>query len=383
MARRRTVDSPLHGGRAPRWLFERMEALAGEIVRLMVLEAGPVEVLRRLADPWWFQAFGCVLGFDWHASGLTTVTCGALKAAYARMGADFGLTVAGGKGRTSRKTPDDIAAACMRSGLDAAPLVRTSRLVAKVDSAAVQDGFQLYHHTFFFDDAGNWCVVQQGMNEATSRARRYHWLSETVTDFTCEPHAGIVQEEAPPPGAAFPVLNLVAEEGADNRRCQAEISRLPPAELERLFRPEFVLPDHHGLDVSPFREAHLRKLVRSLHEAQSRDFTALLELQGVGPKAVRSLALLAEVIYGKPPSFRDPARYSFAHGGKDGIPFPVRTAEYDRNIAVLRETVDSAKIGHYEKTRARQRLARVAAGAGGAAGAGRASVSRAAGARAD
>ncbi len=362
MAQRRTIDSPLHGGRAPRWLFERMEGLAGEIVRLMILDAGPVEVLRRLADPWWFQAFGCVLGFDWHASGLTTVTCGALKAACARLGGDFGITVAGGKGRTSRKTPDEIAEACMRSGLDATPLVRTSRLVAKVDSAAVQDGFQLYHHTFFFDRLGNWCVVQQGMNDATSRARRYHWLSETVTDFTCEPHVGIVQEYAPPPGAAFPVLNLVAEEGADNRRCQAELSRLAPAELEKLFRPELVLPAHHGLDASPFRDAHLRKLVQSLHEAQSRDFTALLELQGVGPKAVRSLALIAEVVYGKPPSFRDPARYSFAHGGKDGIPFPVKTTEYDRNIAILRETVDSAKIGHYEKTRALQRLARVAEG---------------------
>ena len=363
MAQRRTIDSPLHGGRAPRWLFERMEGLAGEIVRLMILDAGPVEVLRRLADPWWFQAFGCVLGFDWHASGLTTVTCGALKAACARLGGDFGITVAGGKGRTSRKTPDEIAEACMRSGLDATPLVRTSRLVAKVDSAAVQDGFQLYHHTFFFDRLGNWCVVQQGMNDATSRARRYHWLSETVTDFTCEPHVGIVQEYAPPPGAAFPVLNLVAEEGADNRRCQAELSRLAPVELEKLFRPELVLPAHHGLDASPFRDAHLRKLVQSLHEAQSRDFTALLELQGVGPKAVRSLALIAEVVYGKPPSFRDPARYSFAHGGKDGIPFPVKTTEYDRNIAILRETVDSAKIGHYEKTRALQRLARVAEGA--------------------
>ncbi len=360
MAQRRTVDSPLHTGRAPRWLFERMDALAGEIVRLMVLQAGPAEVLRRLADPWWFQAFGCVLGFDWHASGLTTVTCGALKAAFTRMGEDFGIVVAGGKGRTSRKTPDEIADACMRSGQDAGPLVRTSRLVAKVDSAAVQDGFQLYHHSFFFDRIGNWCVVQQGMNDATSRARRYHWLSESVTDFTCEPHAGIVQESAPGPAGAFPILNLVAEEGADNRRCQAELSRLPAPELEKLFRPELVLPAHHGLDVSPFRDAHLRKLVQSLHEAQSPDFTSVLEIQGVGPKAVRSLALIAEVIYGKTPSFRDPARYSFAHGGKDGIPFPVKTVEYDRNIAVLRETVNGAKIGHYDKMHALQRLARIA-----------------------
>jgi uncharacterized protein len=361
MAQRRTVDSPLHHGRAPRWLFERMDALAGEIVRLMVLDAGPAEVLRHLADPWWFQAFGCVLGFDWHASGLTTVTCGALKAAATRLGADFGLVVAGGKGKTSRKTPDEITEACMQSGLDATPLVRTSRLVAKVDSAAVQDGFELYHHSFFFDRAGNWCVVQQGMNDATSRARRYHWLSETVADYTCEPHAGIVQESPPPPGAAVPILNLVASECADNRTCQAELSRLPPAELAKLFRPELVLPAHHGLDVSPFRDAHLKKLVASLSARQAPDFTALLEIQGVGPKAVRSLALIAEVIYGKAPSFRDPARFSFAHGGKDGIPFPVRTDEYDRNIALLRETVNSAKLGYYEKTRALERLGRAAA----------------------
>jgi len=354
MVSRRTADSPLHGGRAPAWLFRRMTALAGEIVRLLVLEYGPEEVLRRLADPWWFQAFGCVLGFDWHASGLTTVTCGALKEAYRRLGEDFAVVVAGGKGRASRKTPEEITEACMRSGADGERLVGISRLTAKVDSAAVQDGYQLYHHTFFFLSEEKWCVVQQGMNEEAGFARRYHWLSETVEDFTCEPHEGIAGGEK-----RGTVLNLVAREGAENREAQVSLTRLPPEELEKLIGPEFVLPRHHRLSVAPLRGERLRKAARKLHEAGAADFTSLLRIEGVGAKTLRSLALTAEIVYGKPPSFRDPALFSYAHGGKDGIPFPVDRETYDRNVEILRQAVEKARIGHYEKVRALRRMARL------------------------
>lgn len=332
-----------------------MESLAGEIVRLIVLEFGPGEILRRLSDPWWFQAFGCVLGFDWHASGLTTVTCGAIKAACQRLGDDFGIFVAGGKGRASRKTPQEIVEACMLRGGDGTRLVETSRLVAKVDSAAVQDGYELYHHTFCFAPDGSWCVVQQGMNEETGFARRYHWLSEQVVDFTCEPHSGIVQ--AAGSASKRPVLNLVAREGAASRQGQVELSHLDPAELERFLGPEFTLPEHHGLDATPFRGERLRQLAVRLHEARAEDFTGILKIQGVGAKALRSLALVAEVTYGAPPSFRDPALFSFAHGGKDRIPFPVNREEYDRNIEVLAEALNRAKVGYYDKVRALKRLA--------------------------
>jgi hypothetical protein len=247
----------------------------------------------------------------------------------------------------------------MQSGQDGSGLVATSRLVAKVDSAAVQDGYQLYHHTFCFTPGGSWCVVQQGMNDGAGLARRYHWLSETVTDFACEPHSGIVQGR---PAAPAAVLNLVAREGEESRRGQVALSRLEPAELARFLGPEFTLPAHHGLDVNPFRGKRLAHVAAALHEAQAEDFTGLLSVSGVGAKALRSLAFVAEVVYGAPPSFRDPAVYSHAHGGKDGIPFPVQREEYDRNIDVLREAVNRAKLGHYDKAKALKRLARTVSG---------------------
>jgi len=356
MVTRRTIDSPLHGGRAPRWLFERMVRLAREIVRLVVLQYGPEELLRRLGDPWWFQAFGCVLGFDWHASGLTTVTCGALKTAVSQEGDSLGLVVAGGKGKAALRTPEEITEASLKLGTDGENLVRTSRLVAKVDSAALQDGFQVYHHTFCFTERGTWCVVQQGMNEQTGYARRYHWLCERVEDFTCEPHSGILQGAGSTAGA---VLNLVAREGQANRDAQVALTRLNPDKLEELLSSELTLPREHGLALTPFRRETLKRLTRRLHEKQAEDYASVLEVRGVGAKALRALALVAQIVHGKPPSYRDPAIFAYAHGGKDGVPFPVDRQVYDSTIEALRETVNKAKLGYYEKNKALKRLAKL------------------------
>ena len=356
MPRRGVAQLPLHGGKAPRWLFARMKKLAGAIAEAVCHEFGPDELLDKLADPYWFQAFGCVLGFDWHSSGLTTVACGALKDALSDRGKDLGVYVAGGKGRASRKTPAEIetfAAAASRT-LDVPRLVYASRMSAKVDSAAVQDGYQLYHHMFCFTDAGNWAVVQQGMNEATRLARRYHWLGSAVEDFVSEPHKGIAAEET------HPLLNMVAAESEDSRRASSSVARLHPDEVLKTFEslPLLELPARHellvGEDVHP---KHLRKILITTYESRPENFERLLAMPGVGAKTVRSLALIGELIYGAKPSFRDPARFSFAHGGKDGIPFPVDRRTYDRSLTVLNESISRAKLGHSERLRALEALA--------------------------
>ena len=362
----------------------------------IVHEYGPEEMLRRLADPWWFQALGCVLGFDWHSSGVTTVTCGALKEAQKRLGPDLGIIVAGGKGATSRKAPQEIAAAADRHSIPAGDkLIYASRMSAKVDSAAVQDGYQLYHHCFFFTPGGAWCVVQQGMSDAKGKARRYHWLGETVNDFVCEPHAAVQNLSAA--GAetdiASPqlVLNMVAEEAAANRRASSELVREDPERLLRFIReqsgePTLFAPNHHPVLPQDVNLARLEKIVRVAHERHPRDFETLLGTPAVGPATIRSLALIAELIYDAPVSRRDPAQknncaltelsksadskrgerkwadYSLAHGGKDGFPFPVDRKTYDRNIAVLSDAVRRARIGETAKTDALRRLARVEQG---------------------
>ncbi|KPK79215.1 MAG: hypothetical protein AMJ81_13600 [Phycisphaerae bacterium SM23_33] len=387
--KRRIAQLPLHRGKAPAWLFQRMKRLAGAITMAVVDAFGPGEMLRRLADPWWFQAFGCALGFDWHSSGLTTVTCGAVKEAAKACGDDLGILVAGGKGATSRKTPAEIAAAADRLAITAGErLVYASRTAAKVDSAAVQDGFQVYHHSFFFTPGGAWCVVQQGMNEAAGLARRYHWLGESVEDFVCEPHNAIsdlsdAAARTRPEAPALPLLNMVAWEAGDNRAASAAIVRDKPekvvAELARLTEgPTLFLPDHHPVLGADVNLPRLERILRRAHGLDPKNFESLLGVSGLGPATIRALSLLAELIYEAPASHRDPAQpapaagvspavpkyadYSFAHGGKDGHPFPVDRATYDRSIAVLTEAVRKARIGDPEKTGALRRLGRLAAG---------------------
>ena len=387
--KRRVAQLPLHTGQAPPWLFKRMTRLAAAVTMAIVEEFGPDEMLRRLADPWWFQALGCVLGFDWHSSGLTTVTCGAMKQAAKTCGADLGILVAGGKGSVSRKTPNEIATASDRYGIGQADrLVYASRMSAKVDSAAVQDGFALYHHAFFYTPGGTWCVVQQGMNTTTRWARRYHWLGEILDDFVCEPHAAIQNMRDEPAAPArrrqLLLLNMVADEAAANRAATAELVTQHPDWLKQQIAdltegPTLFAPARHRVlpaDVNPKR---LEQIVVAAHEQHPRDFETLLGLQGVGAAAVRSLSLLAEVIFQAPPSHRDPADppaadpphegaetrrwadYSYAHGGKDGTPFPVDRTTYDRNIAVLTDAVRRARVGENEKFHALKRLAGVSA----------------------
>ena len=356
MARHTGIASlPLHTGKAPPWLFARMAMLSREILTYVVAEFGAPEVLRRLSDPFWFQAFGCVLGFDWHSSGVTTTVCGAVKDGL-RGGVDreLGLFAAGGKGATSRKTPAQVTEACERIGLDAAPLVHASRTAAKVDSAAVQDGYQLYHHAFFFTARGEWCVVQQGMSDETRTARRYHWLSEHVTSFVDEPHEAVCCD------ARGATLNLVADESEGVRRGSVELALQPPdATLREMAKiPALEMPARHTLfpelDVG---SRHLRKILTTTYERAPKDFESLLGIEGVGPKTLRALSLTSEVVHGTPASVRDPARFAFAHGGKDGTPFPVDRETYDRTIEILGLAVNRAKVDRSERVKAFRRLA--------------------------
>ena len=345
---------PLHGGKAPKWLFDRMSQLAPAIAEVIVLEQGRPAFLQRLSDPHWFQAFGCVLGFDWHSSGVTTTVCGALKEGLSRHGDELGIFVAGGKGKASRKTPMELQGFGDKLGIDGARLAYSSRMAAKVDSAAVQDGFGIYHHSFFLTSDGEWAVVQQGMRDADGTARRYHWLGSAVKDFVNEPHAAVASEAR---GDA--VLNMVAAESSGARDASTEFARQAPRQVDReLARViTMALPSRHWVDIRrDINPAHLRKILLSTYEASPRTFENLLAVPGVGPKAVRALALVADVVYGTPASMRDPARFSFAHGGKDGHPYPVNRAVYDGSIDWLREAVNKAKIGRSEQLSALKRL---------------------------
>ena len=348
-----TADLPLHGGRAPRWLFERMTLLAREMTLAVLSNEGTPGLMHRLADPVWFQAFGCVLGFDWHSSGLTTTACGALKEGLRDLSGETGLHVAGGKGKTSRKTPQEIESACWVTGQDAAPLVRASRLSAKVDSAAVQDGFQVYHHSFFFTNDGSWAVVQQGMNTDSGMARRYHWLPPERFDW--DPHAAVAGEPTQQ------VLNLVAAEGEANRTVAVELARENPMKLvnEITSLRSLSMPRHHDVRLDDLDPSRLGRVLLATYDRQPEDYTALLAVPGVGAKALRALALVAELTYGEPASVRDPVSYSFAHGGKDGTPYPVDRSTYDATIESLRRAVSETRAGHSEKSAALKRLAGV------------------------
>lgn len=335
-----------------------MSRLAREIISLMVIEFGPQEVLKKLSDPYWFQALGCVLGFDWHSSGLTTTTTGAIKEGIKDLQSELGLFVCGGKGATSRRTPDEIREDADRHALsvDAEKLVYASRMTAKVDSSAVQDGYQIYHHAFFFDKDGNWAVVQQGMNELTGMARRYHWLSSKMESFVVEPHTGVESEER----ASESVLNMVAREAEENRKVSAEIASEKPEkairEIEKI--RELELPRRHDVRMDDISPHYLKKILARTYERQPENFEQLLGIEGVGAKTIRALAMIGDLVYGAPVSRRDPAAYSFAHGGKDGTPYPVDRRGYDRSIEIVKKAVQRAKLGHTETAEAIKRLAR-------------------------
>jgi len=350
--RRGIVNLPLHYGKAPPWLFERMTALAREITRVLVVEFSPGEVLRRLSDPFWFQAFGCLLGFDWHSSGLTTTVCGALKEGMRDLEGETGIFVAGGKGKASRSTPQEIEVHCDRISVEPAPLIYASRMSAKVDSSALQDDYQLYHHTFVFTRQGEWCVIQQGMNPATRYARRYHWLGAGVCDFVCEPHQAICCD------TRGQVLNMVAHESRGSRAAVAALAREEPArviaEAEQIATLE--LPRRHHIAAGDLNTRHLHKILLKTYEQAPVDFEHVLGTPGVGPKTVRALSLMAELIYGEEPSFKDPARFSFAHGGKDGHPYPVDCSTYDCTIDYLKKGLWAAKVSRSEKLKAMERL---------------------------
>jgi len=346
-----------------------MVPLSREIIVFLASEFGRAEVLRRLSDPYWFQAFGCVLGFDWHSSGLTTTVCGALKEGLRGTENELGIYVAGGKGATSRKTPAEITAACEHLGREPDSLVYASRISAKVDNSAVQDGYQLYHHSFLFTREGEWCIVQQGMSDETSMARRYHWLSDNVQSYVNEPHAAICCDQP------APTLNLVAAESAEVRHASAGLAReKPQVTLEALGHvdipahsanpgelPFLELPRRHNVapafDINP---KYLEKVLLRTYERAPKDFESLLAIEGVGAKTLRALALTSELIYGKAPSHRDPARYSFAHGGKDGTPFPIDRKTYDKSIEVMHTALNAAKVDRTEKVKAFRRLAEFA-----------------------
>jgi len=370
MARRAgSADLPLHGGRVPKWLGERMTRLGAVISQAIILEYGRDELLRRLAHPFWFQSFGAVMGMDWHSSGITTSVIGALKRGLAPLAGELGLHVCGGRGNHSRRTPGELVAIGDRVGIDGAALATTSRLVAKVDSAAVQDGFDLYLHGFIVADDGHWVVVQQGMNGDRRQARRYHWLSEGLQSFVDEPHAAIDGIEQ---GV---IVNLTDRRAAASRQRQLDLlGEIGPdgvvRELARLADatstasraaaqpslPHLIMPAHH--DVRP-EDIVSRRLHANLAAAADRgpkDFADLLLVPGVGARTVRALAQVAEVVHGAPYRFSDPARFSLAHGGKDRHPYAVPLKVYDRTIGVLRSAIAKARLGHSEELAAIKRL---------------------------
>lgn len=364
-----SANLPLHGGRVPPWLARRMTRLGAVMSQAIVHHYGRDELLRRLAHPFWFQSFGAVMGMDWHSSGITTSVLGALKRGLAPLSRELGLHVCGGRGRHSRLTPGELLAIGERIGLDGAGLARSSRLVAKVDSAAIQDGYDLYLHGFIVADDGKWVVVQQGMNGEARQARRYHWLSEGMTSFVDRPHAaiegrrgGIIVDLTHKDAGASRLgqLDLLHALGPDG--ITRELARLegkdasPVPASDQLALPHLDMPGHH--DVRP-ADVNLRRLHGNLAAAADRgpeDFAELLLVPGVGARTVKALALVAEVVHGAPHRFADPARFSLAHGGKDRHPFPVPIKVYDETIRVLKSAVRQAKLGNDEELGAIQRL---------------------------
>ncbi len=347
------ANLPLHYGKVPPWLFGRMCQLAREITVVTVAEFSTGEMLRRLSDPFWFQAFGCVLGYDWHSSGVTTTVCGALKEGLRGLGRELGLFAAGGKGRTSRKTPTEIENTGHLLKINPSSLIYASRMSAKVDNSALQDGYQLYHHSFFFTKDGSWAVIQQGMNEVDRYARRYHWVGEKVSDFVCEPEAAICSQ------AKSTALNLVALESVKAREVITQVAteEKPDKIVGQLNKLKTLnLPRRSHISLEDIHPDRLSKIFLSAYEHKPKNFESLLALDGMGAKTLRALSLISELVYDTPVSLRDPASYSFAHGGKDGYPYPVDRKTYDNSIQFLTQALRKAKIGDSEKVEAFRRL---------------------------
>ncbi|MEM3519824.1 MAG: DUF763 domain-containing protein, partial [Candidatus Hadarchaeales archaeon] len=352
------AELPLHGGKCPPWLFSMMKKLGGEISALIIKEYGRKEFLHRLGDPFFFQALGCVLGYDWHSSGLTTVTMGALKEGIPK---DLGIAVCGGKGKISKKTPDEIERVAESFGYSSQEIERlkyASRMAAKVDNACIQDGYQLYHHCFVLSEDGEWAVVQQGMHERL--ARRYHWLSERVRSFVDEPHSGIAGDRM-----EAVVLDMTAKESEEARKVSVDLVNEKPQHFLSVFReagqrtidefsegksPEMKLKMPTGHMITKLSPRTLTALKRA-YEIRPENYEELVGIRGIGPAAIRALALVSEIVYGAPPSWRDPVKYSFAHGGKDGIPFPVDQKVYHQTIEFMEEAIWGASIGKDEKIR--------------------------------
>jgi hypothetical protein len=345
---------PLHYGKAPKWLFDRMVVLSSEIIYAIVTDLGQKAFLEKLSDPFWFQALGCVLGFDWHSSGLTTTVTGALKEGLRGKERDLGVFIAGGKGATSRKTPEHIKIYSDKYAINPDPLIYASRMSAKVDNTAVQDGYQLYHHVFIFTYMGEWAVIQQGMNENKKTARRYHWLSSAVNEFVVEPHTAVCCDRK------GTTLNMVALESENVRQVCTDLSKERPEkavkEIKRIQKLE--LTERHNVTAADIDPERLFRILTKTYDRQPKDFERLLGIKGVGPKTIRALSLISELVYGTPPSYRDPARFSFAHGGKDGTPFPVDRKTYDKTIDVMKNAIHSARIGNQVKMEAIRRLVR-------------------------
>jgi hypothetical protein len=373
-----TLDS----GKCPKWLFDRMVKLGREMTEVLIAEYGPDEYIKRLGDPVWFQSLGTVLAFDWNASGLTTILTAALKEAIRGREREFGVFICGGKGKTSLKTPDQISDWGQRLQLpegNTNKLVYNSRMSAKVDSSLIQDGFQLYHHTFFFSRNGAWTVVQQGMNQKIKRARRYHWHSENVRDLIVEPHSGIISD----PIKSIATLNMTAKDSDKNRSLSVDLvgagSQTLMKDLQILRKHSSklskVLSLQHGGDqltlmelpgcefkthevlVDDFSKSkYLERILLKLNLNKPKTYEELLATEGVGPKTIRALSLVGEVIYGAKASYVDPARYSFAHGGKDCTPYPVDRHTYDQTINILKHAVQKSRIDVSEKNKAISRL---------------------------
>lgn len=349
--KRGTADLPLHYGTVPPWLAQRMSSLGGAIAEAIVIEYGRPELLRRLSDPFWFQSLGCVLGMDWHSSGITTSVMNALRKAINCRSEELGVYICGGRGKFSRETPNQLLEVADKTGLNGNELVKCSKLAAKVDNTAVQDGFQLYLHTFVVTKEGNWTVIQQGMNPNERMARRYHWLSSSLRSFMEEPHTSVCGRNQ---GL---ILNLTDKLAAPTKEGIVELTKETPDKLMR--EVSIILPNHHEVKAEDVNLKRLGAALLLAHETNVTDMESLLLLEGVGPRTLQSLTLVSEVIHGTPSRFSDPARFSFAHGGKDGHPFPVPTSVYDETVEVFDKAIRQARLGNKEKSDALKNLSKI------------------------
>ncbi|MEO0087706.1 MAG: DUF763 domain-containing protein [candidate division WOR-3 bacterium] len=351
----RICELPLHYGEAPRWLFSLMVKLGTKIIELFLMEKEPSFLLEKLSDPFWFQALGCVLGFDWHSSGLTTTVCAALKQAVRELNIKE-IIIAGGKGKTALNTPNELDEIGNKLGIDTSPLIFASKTTAKIDSVALQDGYSLYHHTIFATKDGEWVVIQQGMNPNTSLARRYHWHSKELKSYVCEPHKAVVSLKS-----HKKVLNLVAYENENIRKTISEIAqRQPEKNIKDLsYVLSLKLPKEHPVIIEDFSLERLHKKLKKIYEEKPKDFLSLISLEGIGEKTIRALTLISHLVYNENISFRDVRIFSYAHGGKDGHPYPIVRKDYELTINLLEKAIKESKIGREEKISALKRLSAI------------------------